>query len=81
MPSGCLAFGDQGVYQAKPAQPLFANCDAQRSHLAVKMAAFKPQQLRGVADVVARFFNLLENIFALIGVAGLLESREVLGGT
>jgi hypothetical protein len=38
------------------------------------MAALQAQQLGGMADVVARLFNLLQNVFALIGVARLLQA-------
>ena len=38
------------------------------------MAAFQAQQFRGVADVVARLFNLLQDVFALVGVARLLQA-------
>jgi len=55
------------------AAQLLAHADPQRFHLAVEMAAFEAEQLGGVADVVAGFFNLLEDVFALVGVAGLLE--------
>src|SRR5580698_1300621 len=42
------------------------------------MTAFQAQQLGGMADVVVSFFNLLENIFALVGVARLLQAGELL---
>src|ERR1700722_10436039 len=43
------------------------------------MTAFQAQQFGGMADVVVSLFNLLENIFALVGVARLLQAGELLG--
>src|ERR1700722_7884419 len=43
------------------------------------MAAFQAQQFGGMADVVVGLFNFLENIFALVGVARLLQAGELLG--
>src|SRR6202453_807407 len=43
------------------------------------MTAFQAQQFSGMADVVVSLFNLLENIFALVGVARLLQAGELLG--
>jgi hypothetical protein len=42
------------------------------------VAAFEGEHL-GVAGVVARLFDLLEDGLALVGVAGLLQSGELLG--
>ena len=55
------------------AHSLFPHANPQRFHFAVEMSALKAQQLGGVADVAAGFFNLLEDVFALVGVAGLLK--------
>src|ERR1700722_5247286 len=42
------------------------------------MTAFQAQQFGSMADVVVSLFNLLENIFALVGVARLLQAGELL---
>ncbi len=52
---------------------LLAYADAERLHLAVEMAALKAEQLRGAAHVVARLFDFLEDVLALVGVARLLQ--------
>jgi len=52
---------------------LLADADAQGFHFAVEMAALEAEQLGGVADVVAGFFNLFEDVLALVGIAGLLQ--------
>ena len=53
---------------------LLADADAEGFHLAVEMAALEAEQFGGMAYVVAGFFNLLEDVFALVGVAGLLQA-------
>jgi hypothetical protein len=53
---------------------LLAHTDAEGLHFAVKVAAFEAKQLCGVADVAAGFFDLLEDVLALISVACLLQS-------
>ena len=45
-----------------------------RLHLAIEMAALQAQQLRRMADVVAGLFNFLLDVFALVGVARLLQA-------
>jgi hypothetical protein len=66
-------------YQLKSADAgcipsLFARGDAERLHLAIEMAALEAEQLGRVADVVARFFDLLLNKLTLVGVARLLQA-------
>ena len=59
---------------------LLASGDAKRLHLAIKMASLEAQQLGGVADVVVSLFNFLENVFAFVGVARLLQTGELFRG-
>ena len=66
--------GTRSETATSSALALFAHCDAQRLHLAVEMAALQAQHFRRMADVVAGLFNLLLNVFALVGVAGLLQA-------
>ncbi len=40
------------------------------------MAALEAEQFGGAADVVAGLFNLLEDVFALVRIAGLLQRGE-----
>ena len=60
--------------QAERFWHLLSDRDAQRLHLAIEMAAFEAQQFGGAADVVARLFNLLLNVLALVGIARLLKA-------
>ena len=52
---------------------LLADADAQGFHFAVEVAAFEAEEFGGVAYVVAGFFYFLEDVFALVSVAGLLQ--------
>ncbi|SRR5678815_5077234 len=55
---------------------LFFCCDSESLHLAVEVAAFKAQDLSGPAYVAVIFVQLLQDVVALVGVAGLMQSRE-----
>ena len=57
---------------------LLADADAEGFHFAIEVAALEAEEFGGVAYVVAGFFNLLEDVFALVGVAGLLEAWRTL---
>src|SRR5580704_14548521 len=70
---------EDGARRITGLERLLPHADPQRLHLAIEMATFQAEQLRGAADVVARFFNLLEDVLALVSVAGLLEAGELLG--
>ena len=56
---------------------LLAYSDAQSLHLSIEVAAFEAEKFGGAAHVVASFLDLLEDVVALIGVAGLLERGEI----
>jgi hypothetical protein len=53
---------------------LLSDADAKRLHLAVKMAAFEAKQFCGVTDIISCFFNFFEYVFALVGIARLLQA-------
>ena len=52
---------------------LLPYADPESLHLPIQVAALEAEELSGVAYVVAGFFNLLQDVLALIGVASLLE--------
>ena len=70
-PFGCGWMGREARLPGRPA--LLAGGDAEGFHFAIEVAALEAEEFGGVADVVAGFFNLLEDVFALVGVAGLLQ--------
>src|SRR5579864_661106 len=50
--------------------------DSERFHLSVKIAALQAQQLGGAGDIAVGFFQLLQDVLALHGLAQLLQTSE-----
>jgi hypothetical protein len=57
---------------------LFAYADAECLHFAIKVTPLKTKHLRRPAHIVACLFNLFEDVFALVCIAGLLQGRKFL---
>ena len=58
----------------------FADADSQGFHFAVEVAAFEAEGFGGTAHVAVAVVDFAEDVFALVGVAGLLEGGEFPSG-
>ncbi len=58
-------------------ESLLANADAESLHFSIEVAALEAEEFSGAAHVVAGLLDFLEDVIALVRVAGLLESGEI----